>query len=88
MKKFYLSSIAFATWIILAVILHSLRTVIGDASDILQPIAYALASFHGLYFLCELKTLRQLEREKRQSSGDPHLNENAPWGVPWPPRGI
>lgn len=29
MKKFYLSSIALATWIILAVILHSLKTLIG-----------------------------------------------------------
>ena len=50
MKKFYLSSIALATWIILAVILHSLKAVIGGAADILQPIAYALAFFHGLYF--------------------------------------
>jgi hypothetical protein len=88
MKKFYLSSIALATWIILAVILHSLKAVIGGAADILQPIAYALAFFHGLYFLCELKSLRRLEREKHQPLMESHLNENAPWGVPWPPLGI
>jgi O-antigen/teichoic acid export membrane protein len=88
MKSFYLSSIALATWIILAVILHSLKTVIGDAADILLPIAYALALFHGLYFLCELKKLRRLERERHQDLQDSHLTENAPWGVPWPPLGI
>ena len=87
MKKFYLSSIALATWIILAVILHSLKAVIGAAADIFQPIAYALAFFHGLYFLCELKALRRLERGKHQAQ-EPHLSENAPWGVPWPPLGI
>ena len=66
MKKFYLSSIAFATWIILAVILHSLRTVIGDASDILQPIAYALAFFHGA--LRSDKHLPQLAKHLRAHS--------------------
>ena len=88
MNRFYLSSIALATWIILAVILHPLRTLIGGAADVLQPVAYAVAVFHGLYFLCELKMLRHLERERRQSSIEPHLAENAPSGVPWPPLGI
>ncbi len=88
MKKFYLSSIALATWIILALIRRSLPPVLWGAADILQPIAYALAFFHGLYFLCELKSLRRLEREKHQPLMESHLNENAPWGVPWPPLGI